>query len=76
MNEQALQAIVDKVVREIKAPQDMTLDIALSLAEKVKAKGEPTLIPGVLAWGWEAEAGANPSSSICKISIALSSNTQ
>ena len=38
MNEQALQAIVEKVVREIKAPQDITLDTALLLAEKVKAK--------------------------------------
>lgn len=49
MNERALQAIVDKVVREIKAPQDMTLDIALSLAEKVKAKAVSMGIKAVVA---------------------------
>ena len=49
MNEQALQAIVDKVVREIKAPQDMTLDIALSLAEKVKAKAASMGVKAVVA---------------------------
>ena len=49
MNEQALQAIVDKVVREIKAPQDMTLDIALSLAEKVKAKAVSMGVKAVVA---------------------------
>ena len=49
MNEQALQAIVDKVVREIKAPQDMTLDIALLLAEKVKAKAREMGVKAVVA---------------------------
>ena len=49
MNEQALQAIVDKVVREIKAPHDMTLDIALSLAEKVKAKAASMGVKAVVA---------------------------
>ena len=49
MNEQALRAIVDKVVREIKAPQDMTLDIALSLAEKVKAKAVSMGVKAVVA---------------------------
>ncbi len=49
MNEQALQAIVEKVVRQIKAPQDMTLDIALLLAEKVKAKAKEMGVKAVVA---------------------------
>ena len=49
MNEQALQAIVEQVVRQIKAPQDMTLDIALSLAEKVKAKAVSMGVKAVVA---------------------------
>lgn len=49
MNEQALQAIVDRVVREIKAPQDMTLDIALLLATKVKEKAKEMGVKAVVA---------------------------
>ena len=49
MNEQALQAIVDKVVRQIKVPQDMTLDVALLLAEKVKAKAREMGVKAVVA---------------------------
>ena len=49
MNEQALQAIVEKVVREIKAPQDITLDTALLLAEKVKAKAREMGVKAVVA---------------------------
>ena len=49
MNEQALQAIVDKVVTQIKAPQDMTLDIALKLAEKVKARAREMGVKAVVA---------------------------
>ena len=49
MNEQALQAIVDKVVTQIKAPQDMTLDIALKLTEKVKAKAREMGVKAVVA---------------------------
>ena len=49
MNEQALQSIVDKVVREIKAPQDITLDNALLLAEKVKAKAKEMGVKAVVA---------------------------
>ena len=49
MNEQALQTIVEKVVRQIKAPQDMTLDIALKLTEKVKAKAREMGVKAVVA---------------------------
>ena len=49
MNEQALQTIVEKIVKQIKAPQDMTLDIALSLAEKVKAKAREMGVKAVVA---------------------------
>ena len=49
MNEQALQAIVDKVVSEMKPPHDMTLNMALSLAEKVKAKAEEMGVKAVVA---------------------------
>ncbi len=49
MNEQALQTIVEKVVRQIKAPQDMTLDAALLLAEKVKAKAREMGVKAVVA---------------------------
>ena len=49
MNEQALQAIIEQVVRQIKAPQDMTLDIALLLAEKVKAKAREMGVKAVVA---------------------------
>lgn len=49
MNEQALQAIVNKVVEQIKAPRDMTLDTALVLAEKVKAKAREIGVKAVVA---------------------------
>lgn len=49
MNEQALQSIVDSVVKQIKAPQDMTLDIALLLAEKVKQKARDMGVKAVVA---------------------------
>ena len=49
MNEQALQAIVDKVVSEMKPPHDVTLDMALSLAEKVKAKAKEMGVKAVVA---------------------------
>jgi len=38
MDEKALRSIVNTVVQQIKAPQDITLDIALALTKKVKAK--------------------------------------
>ena len=49
MNEQALQVIVDKVVRQIKAPQDITLDVALLLVEKIKAKAKEMGVKAVVA---------------------------
>lgn len=49
MNEQALQAIVSKVVEQIKTPRDMTLDTALVLAEKVKAKAREIGVKAVVA---------------------------
>lgn len=49
MNEQALQSIVDSVVKQIKAPQDMTLDTALLLAEKVKQKARDMGVKAVVA---------------------------
>ena len=49
MNEQALQAIVDTVVKQIKVPQEITLDIALLLAEKVKSKAEQMGVKAVVA---------------------------
>lgn len=49
MNEQALQAIVSKVVEQIKAPRDMTLDTALTLAEKVKARAREMGVKAVVA---------------------------
>ena len=49
MNEQALQSIVDTVVKQIKAPRDMTLDTALALAEKVKAKAHKMGVKAVVA---------------------------
>ena len=49
MNEQALQAIVSKVVEQIKTPCDMTLDTALVLAEKVKAKAREIGVKAVVA---------------------------
>lgn len=49
MNEQTLQTIVDTVVKQLKAPQDMTLDVALLLAEKVKAKAREMGVKAVVA---------------------------
>lgn len=49
MNEQALQAIVQKVVSEIQAPQNITLDVALKLSEKVKAKAKELGVKAVVA---------------------------
>ncbi len=49
MNEKALQAIVDKVVSEMKPPRDITLHMALSLAEKVKAKAKEMGVKAVVA---------------------------
>ena len=49
MNEQALQAIVSKVVEQIKAPREMTLDTALTLAEKVKARAREMGVKAVVA---------------------------
>lgn len=50
MNEQALQSIVDKVVKQIKSPQDITLDTALLLAEKVKQKARDMGVKAVVAF--------------------------
>ena len=49
MNEQALQAIVDKIVSQMKPPQDISLDMALLLAEKVKAKATKMGVKAVVA---------------------------
>lgn len=49
MDEKALRSIVNTVVQQMKAPQDMTLDIALALAEKVKAKASEMGVKAVVA---------------------------
>ena len=49
MNEQALQTIVKKIVHQIKSSQNMTLDVALLLAEKVKAKAKEMGVKAVVA---------------------------
>ena len=49
MNEQALQTIVDEVVSRIKAPHNVTLDMALALTEKVKAKAKEMGVKAVVA---------------------------
>ena len=49
MDEKALRSIVNTVVQQMKAPQDMTLDVALALAEKVKAKASEMGVKAVVA---------------------------
>lgn len=49
MDEKALRSIVNTVVQQVKAPQDMTLDKALWLAEKVKAKARDMGVKAVVA---------------------------
>lgn len=49
MDEKALQTIVDRVVREIRAPQEMTLEAALLLADKVKEKAKEMGVNAVVA---------------------------
>lgn len=49
MNDQSMQSIVDEVVKQIKLPQDMTLQTALALAEKVKQKASEMGVKAVVA---------------------------
>ncbi len=49
MNEQAMQSIVEAVVSKIKPSKDMTLDVALKLAEKVKSKAKEMGVKAVVA---------------------------
>ncbi len=49
MNEQTLRSIVDTVVKQIKTPQDMTLQLAQSLAEKVREKARQMGVNAVVA---------------------------
>ncbi len=49
MNEQAMQSIVEAVVSKIKPSKDMTLDVALMLTEKVKAKAKDMGVKAVVA---------------------------
>lgn len=49
MNEQALQSAVEQIVRQIKSPQEITLDIALLLAKKVRAKANEMGVKAVIA---------------------------
>ena len=49
MDEKALRSIVNTVVQQVKAPQDMTLDKALWLAEKVKDKAREMGVKAVVA---------------------------
>ena len=49
MNDQSMQSIVDEVVKQIKLPQDMTLQSALALAEKVKQKASEMGVKAVVA---------------------------
>ena len=49
MNDQSMQSIVDEVVKQIKLPQDMTLQTALALAEKVKQKASEMSVKAVVA---------------------------
>ncbi|MBE6733254.1 MAG: heme-binding protein [Ruminococcaceae bacterium] len=49
MDEKALRSIVNTVVQQIKAPQDITLDIALALTKKVKAKANEMGVKAVVA---------------------------
>ena len=49
MDEKALRSIVNTVVQQIKAPQDITLDMALALTKKVKAKANEMGVKAVVA---------------------------
>lgn len=49
MNEQTLQTIVDTMVKQFKPSQKITLDVALKLAEKVKAKAKSIGVKAVVA---------------------------
>ena len=49
MNDQTMQSIVDEVVKQIKSPQDMTLQTALALAERVKQKASEMGVKAVVA---------------------------
>lgn len=49
MDEKALYSIVNAVVQQINTPQDMTLELALSLTEKVKAKAREMGVNAVVA---------------------------
>lgn len=49
MNDQSMQSIVEEVVKQIKLPQDMTLQTALALAEKVKQKASEMGVKAVVA---------------------------
>ena len=49
MDEKALRSIVNTVVQQVKAPQDMSLQKALALAEKVKEKAREMGVKAVVA---------------------------
>ncbi len=49
MDNKSINKIVDQVVDKIKYPRAMTLDVALSLAEKVKAKARDMGVKAVVA---------------------------
>ena len=49
MDEKALYSIVNAVVQQINTQQDMTLELALSLTEKVKAKAREMGVNAVVA---------------------------
>ena len=49
MDEKALRSIVNTVVQQVKGPQDMTLDCALALTKKVKAKAQEMGVKAVVA---------------------------
>ncbi len=57
MENQKVQQIVDQVVEKIKYPKALTLDIALSLAEKVKQKAKEMGVKAVVAI---ADRGGHP----------------
>lgn len=49
MNEQTLRSIVDTVVSQIKSPDNVSLDMALLLAEKVKERAKQMGVNAVVA---------------------------
>jgi len=49
MDEKALRSIVNAVVQQMNTPQDMTLERALALTEKVKAKAREMGVNAVVA---------------------------